>query len=103
MISVAPIGATAISAPTMTLPTPQTAVTTESAGVSFTDIFNQMTQDAVATVKSGEAAAVGGVSGKVSVQHVVDSIMASQRALHTLIAVRDKVVNAYQDISKMAI
>ncbi|KAF2990642.1 Flagellar hook-basal body complex protein FliE [Methylocystis sp. MJC1] len=34
---------------------------------------------------------------------VVDAVMAAERSLQTMIAVRDKVVNAYQEISKMAI
>jgi flagellar hook-basal body complex protein FliE len=103
MISVTPIGAMATSATAMTQSARPPAPTTEASGVSFTDIFNQMTQDAVGSIKSAETAAITGVQGKVSVQHVVDSIMAGQRALQTLIAVRDKAVSAYQDISRMVI
>ncbi len=73
------------------------------AQVSFHEIFDQMTRDAISTVRSGEAAAIAGIKGNASAQQVVDAVLASERALETLVAVRDKVVNAYQEISKMAI
>jgi len=37
------------------------------------------------------------------VQHVVEAVMNAQSTLQTAIAVRDKVVSAYQDVSRMAI
>ncbi len=71
--------------------------------VSFGELLSHLTQDTAETLRYGEAAAIAGVQAKVSVQHVVDSMMAADRALHTLIAVRDKAVSAYQEITKMAI
>jgi flagellar hook-basal body complex protein FliE len=37
------------------------------------------------------------------VQKVVDAVLAAERELQTVIAVRDKAVNAYQEISRMSI
>ena len=54
-------------------------------------------------MKSGEAAAIAGVEGKASVQNVVSTVMQAERDLHTAIALRDKAVAAYQEISRMAI
>ena len=34
---------------------------------------------------------------------VVESVMAAQRSLQSVLAIRDKVVSAYQEIARMAI
>jgi flagellar hook-basal body complex protein FliE len=76
---------------------------TASAGVSFTDVLAEMTGNPFEALKSGEAAAIGGIQGKVSVQQVVQSIMTAEESLQAAIAIRDKVVSAYQEVSRMAI
>ena len=43
------------------------------------------------------------LQGKASVQQVVEAVMSAERQLQTAIAVRDKVVAAYLEISRMAI
>jgi flagellar hook-basal body complex protein FliE len=74
-----------------------------TAGPSFADVLAEMTGNPVAALKAGEAAAIGGIQGKVSVQQVVQSIMTAEESLQTAIAIRDKVVSAYQEITRMAI
>jgi flagellar hook-basal body complex protein FliE len=54
-------------------------------------------------VKNGEAAAIAGVDGQASVQQVVEAVMQAESTLQTAIAIRDKVVSAYQEISRMTI
>jgi flagellar hook-basal body complex protein FliE len=34
---------------------------------------------------------------------VVDSVMAAQRSLQSVLAIRDKAVSAYQEVARMAI
>jgi len=46
---------------------------------------------------------MAGIEGKASVQQVVDSVMSAERTLQTGIAIRDKAVAAYQQISQMQI
>ena len=74
-----------------------------TAGPSFADVLAEMTGNPVDALKAGEAAAIGGIQGKVSVQQVVQSIMTAEQSLQTAIAIRDKVVSAYQEITRMAI
>jgi flagellar hook-basal body complex protein FliE len=74
-----------------------------TAGVDFSQVMNQVSGDAVGTLKSAEAAAIGGLQGAASVHKVVESIMAAQRSLQSTLAIRDKAVSAYQEISRMAI
>lgn len=70
---------------------------------SFGKMLDQLASQTVDTLRSAEATAIEGVRGKASVQSVVDAILAAERSLQTAIAVRDKAVGAYQEISKMAI
>jgi flagellar hook-basal body complex protein FliE len=79
------------------------SVAPQAADPSFGQMLDKMTTDAVSSVKTGEAAAISAVEGKISVQEAVDKIMSAERSLQTMIAVRDKVVSAYQEISKMTI
>ena len=41
--------------------------------------------------------------GDVTTREVVDSVMSAERSLQTAIAIRDKIVTAYLEVSRMAI
>jgi flagellar hook-basal body complex protein FliE len=72
-------------------------------GVSFGDVVGGLMTDAVTNLKTAESNSVGGMLGKVSTREVVDSMMAADRSLQTAITLRDKIVSAYLDITKMQI
>jgi flagellar hook-basal body complex protein FliE len=72
-------------------------------GPSFDQALAQVIGSAVDTLQTGEAVAIQGVEGAVSPMKVVDSVMAAQRSLQTVLSIRDKAVSAYQEISRMAI
>lgn len=74
-----------------------------TAPVSFSDMMAQVATTAVDTMKAGEAASIAGIQGKASVQQVVEAVMSAEQTLQTAIAIRDKVVAAYQEIARMAI
>lgn len=78
---------------------------TQAAGpsASFADTLADMTKDAIATIKTGETTAMAGMQGKASLQQVVEAVMKAEQTLHTVVAVRDKVVGAYLEISRMQI
>lgn len=69
----------------------------------FGDVLARMAADTVDTVKAAEAVSISGLQGKASVQQVVESVMAAEQSLQTAIAIRDKVVSAYMEISRMTI
>jgi flagellar hook-basal body complex protein FliE len=79
------------------------AQTTNAADVTFSQMVDQIAKGSLDALKAGEAAAISGVQGKLSIQQAVDAVMSAERSLQTMIAVRDKAVNAYQEISKMSI
>ncbi|WP_230533106.1 flagellar hook-basal body complex protein FliE [Microvirga roseola] len=70
---------------------------------SFGDMMAQVASTAIDTMKAGEAAAISGIQGKASVQQVVEAVMSAEQTLQAAIAIRDKVIAAYQEISRMAI
>jgi len=69
----------------------------------FASMLTRMASNTVDTLKSAEATSVAGITDKASVQQVVESVMAAEQSLQTALAVRDKVVAAYMEISRMAI
>jgi flagellar hook-basal body complex protein FliE len=79
------------------------APTPKSNGVSFEEALGQAVSSAVDTLKAGEAAAIQGVEGGAPPMRVVESVMDAQRSLQSALAIRDKLVSAWQDISRMSI
>lgn len=72
-------------------------------GNDFASMLGQLAGETAATLRQGEAAALSGISGGLPLQTVVDRVMAAERTLQTAIAVRDKVVSAYLEVSRMQI
>lgn len=69
----------------------------------FGQMLGSIVTEAVDALSKGEATAMAGIQGKASVQQVVEAVMQAEQALHTAVAVRDKVVSAYLEISRMSI
>jgi flagellar hook-basal body complex protein FliE len=80
-----------------------TSSASATAGADFGQMMNEVTGDAIGNLKSAEAASIQGLQGTESVHKVVESIMSAQRSLQSTLAIRDKAVTAYQEISRMAI
>ncbi len=79
------------------------SVTTEALPTDFGTVIGNMTLEAISTLKQGEQTAVAGVRGQATTQQVVEAVMASEQTLQAGIAIRDKVVSAYLEISRMTI
>ncbi|MBB3808024.1 flagellar hook-basal body complex protein FliE [Pseudochelatococcus contaminans] len=79
------------------------ATTAASAAVDFTAVLGSMITDTAQNLRTSETASLQGLQGRASTQDVVEAVMAAERSLQTTLAVRDKVVAAYQEISRMAI
>jgi len=83
-------------------PTAPTAPGSAS-GPSFAQTLGQVVNDAIGTLQTGEAAAIQGIQGSLPPFKVVESIMSAQRTLSQALAIRDKAVSAYQEITRMAV
>ena len=69
--------------------------------------FSTMVADAAAqaidTVRAGDQMSLAGLSGQAGLQQVVQATMAMESTVQVSVALRDKLVEAYQDIMRMPI
>ena len=72
-------------------------------GAGFSDFLSGAIKDSISTIRQGEQAATQQVAGKANIVDVVNSVNAAELTLNTVVAVRDKVVQAYQSILNMPI
>ena len=72
-------------------------------GADFSAALSQAAADAMQTLKTAEATSLAGLDGKASAQKVVEAVLAAEQTLQTAIAVRDKLVNSYLELTRMAI
>ncbi len=69
----------------------------------FTDALEKALTEMRTTVESGERAAADAMAGRGDLQSVVEALTATEMALETTVVIRDKVVEAYQEIMRMPI
>lgn len=94
---------TGLVAPTVFPSGLRTNGVTEALSTDFGAVLGQLAQEAISTVKQGEATAVQGIRGQATTLQVVEALVAAEETLQTGIAIRDKVVSAYLEISRMTI
>ncbi len=73
----------------------------QNPGMSFASVLGSMATDAVGSLKMAETKSFEAIQGKANTREVVDAMLQAEQSLQTAIAFRDKVVNAYLDITKM--
>ena len=76
---------------------------TSTTGDSFSSLLASFSKDTVGAMQNGESMSIAGIQGKATTQSVVEAVMAAQEKLQTALAVRDKAVTAFTDITRMAI
>ncbi len=105
MIAALPLVSSVLGAlaPTATPLAAESARTAAAAGGDFGQVMAKLASDTVHAMKGAETAAVNGVSGNVDLQSVVQSVMSAQESLQTALAIRDKSVAAFQEITRMTI
>jgi flagellar hook-basal body complex protein FliE len=79
------------------------AASVATAGADFGAALTQAASDALKTLRGAEAASMSGIEGKAGARQVVDSVMSAERALQSALAIRDKAVAAFQQVSQMQI
>ncbi|HEX4533184.1 MAG TPA: flagellar hook-basal body complex protein FliE [Rhizomicrobium sp.] len=70
---------------------------------SFSDFLSGAMKSAVGNMQAGEQMATQQIAGKADVVDVVNAVNSAELTLNTVVAVRDKVVSAYQSIMNMPI
>lgn len=72
-------------------------------GAEFGAVLSRAMEQAVELGRSADAAATAALTGQGSVTDVVLAVSRAELALQTAVAVRDRVVGAYQEIMRMPI
>lgn len=72
-------------------------------GVSFSDFLKDKARESVDTMKTSEQMSAKAVTGEADLTDVVQAVTAAELTLQTVVAVRDRMVSAYQEIMRMPI
>lgn len=82
---------------------PATAAGAVDAAGSFASVLSDLATRTVGTLEHAEQMSVQGLQGQADTREVVDAVMSAEQALTAAVAIRDKIVSAYMEVSRMAI
>jgi len=82
---------------------PASAATPGASGADFGGLLKGMVDGVAQAGKKAETQAVAAAAGKADIVDVVTAVAESEAALETLVAVRDRVIAAYEEIMRMPI
>jgi flagellar hook-basal body complex protein FliE len=72
-------------------------------GLEFGALLQNVLTNAAASGRNAEAQALAAATGKADIVDVVTAVAESEAAMETLVAVRDRVISAYEEIMRMPI
>lgn len=71
--------------------------------IDFGKLVQNALGDATHSVRQAESAGMAAIAGKADIVNVVTAISQAETTLETVMAVRDQVIQAYQEIMRMPI
>ena len=77
---------------------PQTAP-----GTDFAEVLKDAAKSSIGALKTAEQGSAAAIAGKADIREVVAAVTNAELTLETVVNVRDKVINAYNDIMRMPI
>jgi len=75
----------------------------KTSGGEFSGLVKEAISGPAATLAKGEAVSVKAIAGKAELTDVVTAVTSAELTLQTVVAVRDRVIQAYQEIARMPI
>ncbi|KQO66135.1 flagellar hook-basal body protein FliE [Methylobacterium sp. Leaf465] len=82
---------------------PKIAPATGASGSNFTSLLTSSLDSVGEAGRKADSQALAVAGGKANVVDVVTAVAESETALQTLVAVRDRVISAYEEIMRMQI
>ena len=76
---------------------------TDTGGLSFGDVLKEAVGGVLDAGRKSDAQTVAMASGKANVMDVVTAVAETDVAVSTLVSVRDRVIQSYEDIMRMTI
>lgn len=80
-----------------------TAAQTDQQAPNFSELVTSSINNAIDVHRSSEALSTGAVEGKANLTDVVTAVSNAEVTLRTVVSVRDRAVEAYQQIMRMPI
>ncbi len=90
-------------AATRALNGPDAAAVAEPKGPGFSDLVKNALGDAVEAGRKSEGVALQAVANQADLNEVVTAVTNAEVTLQTVVAIRDRVIQAYQEIMRMPI
>lgn len=79
------------------------ATTSADEGMSFASLLADTAGRTVDRLKQAEQLSVEVLQGKGDMRQTVDAVMSAEQSFQAAVAIRDKIVTAYLEVSRMAI
>lgn len=76
---------------------------TPVAGGEFANVLKDAAKVAIGTMKEAETQSAAAIAGKGDLREMVAAVANAEMTLDTVVTVRDKVINAYNEIMRMPI
>ncbi|KQZ87012.1 flagellar hook-basal body protein FliE [Mesorhizobium sp. Root157] len=80
-----------------------TSGTKDVGTTSFSEALSQAATKTVGNLENAEMLSVEALKGNADTRQVVDAVMSAQQTLQAAVAIRDKIVSAYLEVSRMSI
>lgn len=87
----------------MTVTTPALSKPASNGLANFSSFLESVGNGAVSNIRNAEQASISALNGNASVREVAEAVMSAEQSLQLAVSVRDKIVSAYLEISRMAI
>jgi flagellar hook-basal body complex protein FliE len=97
------IGNTNALFPTQSIPPQGSSLETQGAGEGFESVLKSLATGTVESLRNGESTAIAAIEGKATTQQAVMATMQAEQSLQAALAVRDKIVSAFLEISRMQV
>lgn len=72
-------------------------------GMGFADFLRQKASESIGTMRQGEQMSARAVTGEADLTDVVQAVGAAEITLQTVVALRDRLISAYQEIMRLPV
>jgi flagellar hook-basal body complex protein FliE len=74
-----------------------------TASGEFQNVLETIKSQFIDPIRSAETMAMKGIAGQAPAQDVIQNVMQAERALYTGLAIKDRALAAYQEITRMQV
>ncbi len=79
------------------------SATQSKGGTGFSEMLREASESAVSSLREGEAISLQAAAGTADINEVIMAVGKAEMTLQTVVTIRDRVIQAYQEILRMPI